>query len=235
MVKKSPIGQSALHNIHIDLGASMFEYNGWNIPSHYTSPEEELDQIQQYGGLSDISHYGKIIVHGNVEECIANGLSQEIKTDIGTSITLNFTEDSEIAQLTLSKLASDEALIISKPAQSHLVTQILNDSSELCAHAIDISSTLTGLQLVGPLSEELLSSIIEFDISSSNFIDLNCAQGSAAQIHATIIRKDIGHFPSYNIFVDRGYGAYMWDTLFDISQNHQVVPVGIHAISLLSK
>lgn len=235
MVKKSPIGQSSIHDIHIDLGANMHEYNGWNIPSYYTSSEQELDQIQKYGGLSDISHYGKIVVHGNVEECIANGLSQNTKTDVGTSIILNFTEDSGIAELTLSKLASDEALIITRSAQSNLVTQILNDSSGLCAHAIDISSTLTGLQLVGPLSQELLSSIIEFDISSSSFTDLSCAQGSASQIHSTIVRKDIGHIPSYNIYIDRGYGAYMWNTLYDLAQNHQVVPVGTQAISLLSK
>jgi len=56
--------QSPLHSFHVDHGAQLVEFAGWEMPIRYTSIKEEHEQTRTSGGLFDVSHMGRVKVAG---------------------------------------------------------------------------------------------------------------------------------------------------------------------------
>ena len=49
---------------HIELGAKMVEYAGYNMPVYYTNISEEHNAVRNNVGVFDVSHMGEFIVRG---------------------------------------------------------------------------------------------------------------------------------------------------------------------------
>ena len=56
--------KTVLYNKHIELGAKMVEFGGWNMPVQYTSIIEEHKTVRNSAGVFDVSHMGQIFVSG---------------------------------------------------------------------------------------------------------------------------------------------------------------------------
>lgn len=53
-----------LHKLHVDSGAMMVDYVGWEMPLHYGSILEEHRQTRRSGGFFDVSHMGRLRFSG---------------------------------------------------------------------------------------------------------------------------------------------------------------------------
>jgi aminomethyltransferase len=56
--------RTPLYQFHVDHGARMVEFAGWEMPLVYTSVTEEHHQTRTSGGLFDVSHMGRLKVTG---------------------------------------------------------------------------------------------------------------------------------------------------------------------------
>ena len=62
---------------------------------------------------------------------------------------------------------------------------------------------------------------------------MTCAQAKLAEIHGTVLRRDLGGLTSYDLYVGREYGVYMWDALMEAGEEHGLVPFGTEAMESL--
>lgn len=53
-----------LHQFHLDHGAKMVDFAGWDMPLFYTGVQEEHQQVRTSGGFFDVSHMGRVGVTG---------------------------------------------------------------------------------------------------------------------------------------------------------------------------
>ncbi|NNF42909.1 MAG: glycine cleavage system aminomethyltransferase GcvT [Phycisphaerales bacterium] len=53
-----------LHQFHVDQGAKMVDFAGWDMPLHYGSIIDEHTQVRTRGGLFDVSHMGRLMFTG---------------------------------------------------------------------------------------------------------------------------------------------------------------------------
>lgn len=53
-----------LRGLHEELGASFGEFAGWEVPMVYTSTVEEHLEVRRGAGVFDISHMGRMRIHG---------------------------------------------------------------------------------------------------------------------------------------------------------------------------
>lgn len=60
----STIQSSPLEKLHLQLGARMVPFAGWNMPIQYTSIMDEHAAVRSGAGIFDISHMGQFIVSG---------------------------------------------------------------------------------------------------------------------------------------------------------------------------
>ncbi len=233
MAEPRPLALSALHHVHLALGAKMEDSYGWLRPARYTSPEDEAAAVRGGVGLCDTSPSGKLLLHGEVDRYIMEGLQQGGPEGPGDAGVMQFTEDSGIGDILAARLTADEALLITAPNQSPMVAETLGDMPGGCAHSVDITSARTGICVAGPAAQPTLAAVTETDTSPHSFTDMSCAQGSISQVHATLIRHDIGDLPRYSIYVDRAYGEYMWETLIDAGSRYGIIPFGTATLSHL--
>ncbi len=56
--------QTFLHDKHVQLGARMVDFAGWDMPVQYKSIIEEHKNVRENVGLFDVSHMGEIFVEG---------------------------------------------------------------------------------------------------------------------------------------------------------------------------
>lgn len=56
--------RTPLHDFHVQYGARMVEFAGWEMPMLYTSILDEHRQVRTSGGLFDVSHMGRVRFSG---------------------------------------------------------------------------------------------------------------------------------------------------------------------------
>lgn len=73
--------KTALHALHLEAGAKMVDFGGWDMPLHYGSQVEEHHQVRKACGLFDVSHMTIMDVEG---EQAKDYLSVLIANDVAT-------------------------------------------------------------------------------------------------------------------------------------------------------
>lgn len=74
------IQQTPLADLHVELGAKMIPFAGWNMPVQYTSIMDEHTAVREAVGIFDISHMGQFFLSGNGAEEWLNGvLANDVK------------------------------------------------------------------------------------------------------------------------------------------------------------
>ena len=56
--------KTALHQKHIDLGAKMVPFAGFEMPVQYTGVNDEHKTVREGVGVFDVSHMGEFLVSG---------------------------------------------------------------------------------------------------------------------------------------------------------------------------
>jgi aminomethyltransferase len=71
----APLRQTPLHACHLELGARMVGFAGWEMPVQYVGVIEEHRAVRTAAGLFDVSHMGEIRVRGTGAETFLQGLT----------------------------------------------------------------------------------------------------------------------------------------------------------------
>ena len=220
---------SAMHYRHLEHGAKMVEREGWTLPARYSDPEEESVRVRQAAGITDISPVGKIRLQG---ESLEQALRESIPGYQTTSVGSVFVTLDDSGGPVVARLADDDCLVVTNPANVEDVLESLKLDG--CAHPVNVTSVLAAVRIVGPNAPQLLAGVTELDLAPPYFPNFTCAQGMVAEIHGTIIRKDIGGLLSYEVFFGRDYGDHMWESVMEAGQHHGMTPFGLEAMSVLN-
>lgn len=60
MTTTAPLAKTPFHHFHVDHGAKMVDFVGWEMPLHYGSIIDEHHQVRNSGGMFDVSHMGRL-------------------------------------------------------------------------------------------------------------------------------------------------------------------------------
>ena len=215
---------SPLHRRHLSLGAQMVSENGWQRPARYASAQEEVSAVISGAGLCDITPVGKLLLQGADIEASLPGV--EIPAPGG--VTRH--EDRHL----FCRLAVDQLLILTPPDTTDDVRATMATTQrDTCAHLVDMTSGLTGLCLVGPHSQDVLSKLTDLDLTLPATADMTCTQTSLSGVQAILVRADFGDVPCYRIFVSRDLGEFAWDVLTEAGSSEGLTPFGVDALRLL--
>ncbi|MYD52255.1 MAG: hypothetical protein F4W93_12360 [Dehalococcoidia bacterium] len=225
MQTQRPSARSAMHYRHLEIGAEMVEHEGWALPARYTDAEKEATRVREGVGITDISHIGKIRLQGEtVDEALREALPDYKATPVG-SVTIS-------GDTVVARLANDDCLILTGQASVDYVLDSLRLDGY--AHPVNVTSVLAAVRIIGPNISQVLAGVSDLDLAPLYFPNLSCAQGMVAEIHGTIIRRDIGGLPVYDLLFGRDYGDHMWESLMDAGEPHGLTPIGLEAMSLLN-
>ena len=225
---------TAMHHLHVARGADMETRDGWQRPRSYGSADQEAAGAREGAGICDVSPAGKLLIYGDALDVVARAFGADDGAPAAGSVArweMSSADGVEIARV--ARTAPDELFAVTRPAATDAVSVALEWAAPDATYVVDVTSGLAGVMLVGPLAHDVLAAVTELDVAPEAFGNMACAQSAFADVRATLLRIDAGELPAYELYFDRSYGEYMWETLLTATGDGWPVPVGVDAMDSL--
>ena len=225
-----PERRTAMYHAQLAMGAVMADADGWQLPAHYGDVSGEAAWLRETVGVSDVSPIGKVRVVGeDASRAVATLLPQAD----GLSIGLVSEADSPLergGKLLAARLAPDEFLVLTPAGVAPHAINGMHSGPSNCAYAIDVTSGLCGVAIVGPGTQNMMSRITETDTSPRALTDLSCIQARFADVQGLLLRRDVNGIAMYQLYVSREFGEYLWQVLIETAHEVGGGPVGTQAL-----
>lgn len=227
-----PLKTTPLVDRHRALGALMAPFGGWDMPIQYEGILAEHRACREKSALFDICHMGEFRYEGDI---VGGGLENVFTMSVASipvgrsryGFLLN-ERGGIIDDLIVFRLAENEAMIVVNAATAPNDFAVIGSRLPGSARFEDISAATGKLDLQGPLSRDVLMSLIGREIASLpyfRFIETT-VMGSPAIVSRTGYTGELG----YEIFLPAEKTTELWDALLTYPS---VKPAGLGARDLL--
>ncbi|AIR89650.1 glycine cleavage system aminomethyltransferase GcvT [Pseudomonas cremoricolorata] len=159
-----PLRCTPLHTLHLELGASMVPFAGYDMPVHYPlGVLKEHLHTRAEAGLFDVSHMGQILLRG---EQAAQALERLVPMDIvdlpqGLQRYALFTNDHGgiLDDLMVARLAKDELLLVVNAACKQQDLDYLRQHLQAHCEVLPQFEERALLALQGPAAAQVLAQL----------------------------------------------------------------------------
>jgi sarcosine oxidase subunit alpha len=236
-----PVKVTALHHKHEALNATWMDMGEWKRPKNYGSVEQEYRAIRERVGIMDVGTLGRFLVNGPD----AGEFLDFVYTHIYSTLKLGkaryallLTETGKVLDDgIIARIAQNEYLVTSSTGNAEGVEEWLKWWQATGSNDVDITNMtagLAGINVAGPKSRELLSKLVDVDLSTEAIPYMSCLRTKVAGIPAIILRIGFVGEVSFEIHFPAEYAEYLWDRLLSEGKQYDIRPVGVEAMRLLS-
>ncbi|MFO1482912.1 MAG: glycine cleavage system aminomethyltransferase GcvT [Verrucomicrobiaceae bacterium] len=165
MSDSAQLRRTPLHAVHVEMGARMVPFAGWDMPVQYSGIVEEHKAVRQSVGVFDISHMGQFIVSGKGAEAFLNRVLTnniaKLTPGQGQYTMLLNQSGGVIDDLIAYRTSEREFFLVVNASRivadwEHLESQLTKEDEVTMANASDFTA---GLAIQGPKSREVASAI----------------------------------------------------------------------------
>jgi aminomethyltransferase len=214
--------RTIFHERHVELGARMTEFAGWDMPLQYpTGTIREHLAVRGHAGLFDVSHMGRFTIRGpRVLEFLQHVLTNNAEALDGrptrAQYTLIATEGGgAIDDAYLYRFTDDEYLLVVNASNRVKDWEHLERHLSAGVEMADVTTDLVMLALQGPASRDLLSSIV----TGGHLPDPVRNAASVVEIAGASIRVGrtgyTGEPIGFELFIERDDGPKLFELLLE--------------------
>ncbi len=217
---------SPLHSVHGQLGADFTEVAGWQLVEGYGSVEDEFAAVTESAGVCDMT--GRMAVRVK---------SLDLDAVVGSSRVPEVGSVARDGDLVIARLTAEEVLVLGPPTEiGGWQVQLGVESDGVPSRQVtDVTSGMTALRIVGPRAREVIASLTSLDVRERSMPDGSCAQAAFAEVHGTLLRRDIAGDAAFELYVAREFGVYVWEVVLESLGHGGVVPFGTAALLRLER
>ena len=224
--------QTPFYQFHIENGAKMVPFAGFNMPVEYTGVNEEHLTVREKVGVFDVSHMGEIWVKGPkafdfVQKMTSNDISVLKPGDAQYSCFPNGK----------GGIVDDLLVYFYEPGKYMLVVNASNiekDWNWLVQNNTDgaelenASDNIAQLAVQGPLAIKVLQKLTEVDLSVVKYYTF--AVGEFAGIKEVIISAT-GYTGAggFELYVYNQDAEKLWKAVFEAGKDYGIRPIGLAA------
>ena len=230
MTIATPERRTAMYHVQLAMGAVMADADGWQLPAYYGDASQEAARLRETVGVSDVSPIGKVrVVGGDAAQAVSSLFPQA--GDLPTGEVSEADSPLERGgKLLAARLALDEFLVLTPAGVAPLAVDAMHSGPSNCAYAIDVTSGLCGVAIVGPATKNMMSRITETDTSPRALPDLSCIQSRFADVQGLLLRRDVNGIAMYQLYASREFGEYLWEVLTETAHEVRGGPVGTETL-----
>jgi len=157
--------RTPLYEQHLDLGARVVDFAGWEMPVSYEGIREEHSAVRRHAGMFDVSHMGQVEVEGRgALALLQRTLSNDVAAiDLGGAqySCLCNEEGGVIDDLFAYRLGGDRYLIVTNAANHAADLQWLGrQSREFDVLVRDVADRYAMLAVQGPHARSVLEATL---------------------------------------------------------------------------
>ncbi len=232
-MSEAPLLRTPLRDSHVQLGAKMVPFAGWEMPVQYSGVIDEVKAVRGAAGLFDVSHMGELHVTGPgalawLNSVTTNDVSRLKPGRAQYSLLLD-DEAGIIDDILVYCLGEDAFLVVVNASNTGKDREWL-ESRLLPGVALEDSSLVTSLvALQGPLAREVLQPLCSGPLDQLRRFGF--AAGEVAGVQCLVSRTGYTGEDGFELFT-QGDVVRVWDALLAAGEG-RVKPCGLGARDVL--
>src|ERR1700712_304296 len=223
---------TALTDKHIQLGAKMVPFAGYNMPVQYVGINAEHETVRKAVGVFDVSHMGEFILKGDnaldlIQRVTSNDASKLYDGKVQYSCLPN--EDGGIVDDLLVYRIDDKTYMLVVNASNiekdwNWISKFNTEGADMK----DISDRTSLLAVQGPRAADALQSLTDIDLGSMEYYTFK--KGKFAGID-NVLLSATGYTGAggFEIYVDNKDAEKVWDAVFKAGESFGIKPIGLGA------
>ena len=204
------------HNKHVEAGAKIVDFGGWDMPLHYGSQKEEHHAVRQHAGMFDVSHMTIVDLQGErAKEFLRHLLANDVARlqDQGKALyTCMLTEDGGVIDdLIVYFLGEERYRLIVNAATREKDLAWIHKQAEAFNVSLSERAELAMLAVQGPKARELAAPCIDSEWRQAA-LDLKPFHGMVAADYF-IARTGYTGEDGWEIVTPAADAPVLWDRL----------------------
>ncbi|MGD9277210.1 MAG: glycine cleavage system aminomethyltransferase GcvT [Desulfobacterales bacterium] len=230
----SDLLKTVFYDRHVELGAKMVEFFGWEMPMFYpTGIVKEHLATRKHSGLFDVSHMGRFIIRGSgalkfLQHVLSNNAEALDIREVGAQYTfIPNNTGGALDDAYLYRFVEDEYLLVvngvNREKDWNHFQALLKDFDHV--ELTDRTKEIAMLSLQGPKSREILEEITQSGLlpePTRNAVSIVTISGVAVKVART---GYTGEPVCFELFADGEDGPMLWDRIVEKG----ATPIGLGA------
>ena len=220
------------HDIHVQLGAKMVEFAGFDMPIQYKGIIAEHKRVRETVGVFDVTHMGEFEVRGAdafafVQRMTTNDVTKLVEGGVQYS-TMCY-EDGGVVDDLLVYHCGDYVQLVVNASNLEKDFNWLRDHIEGDVQLIDRSDETALLAVQGPKSLDTLRTLTDIDLEDMKYYSFR--RGTVAGIECLLSRTGYTGELGFEIYFasDKALGEKMWNAIFEAGREFGIEPIGLGA------
>ncbi|MFI5160290.1 MAG: glycine cleavage system aminomethyltransferase GcvT [Sphingobacteriales bacterium] len=223
---------TALTHKHIELGAKMVPFAGYNMPVQYAGINAEHETVRKGVGVFDVSHMGEFILKGDkaldlIQRVTSNDASKLYDGKVQYSCLPN--EDGGIVDdLLIYRIDEKSYMLVVNASNIEKDWDWISKYNTEGVEMKNISDKASLLAVQGPKAAEALQSLTDIDLGSMEYYTFK--KGKFAGID-NVLLSATGYTGAggFEIYVDNEHAEGVWDAIFKAGEPFGIKPIGLGA------
>lgn len=224
--------KTALYEKHLELGAKMVPFAGYEMPVSYKGIIEEHQTVRSGVGMFDVSHMGEFIVKGEgamalIQQVTSNDVSKLNKGDAQYSCLPN-DKGGIVDDLLVYKLGEEEYMLVVNASNIEKDWNWISQYNTQGVELKNISDQTSLMAVQGPKTAEALQALTSIDLAEMKYYTFE--RGTFAGVDNVIVSAT-GYTGSggFEIYVANESAAKVWDAIMEAGAEANIQAIGLGA------
>ena len=223
---------TALTATHIELGAKMVPFAGYNMPVSYEGVNAEHETVRKSVGVFDVSHMGEFLITGEhalelIQKVCSNDASKLSDGKAQYSYLPN-TTGGIVDDLIIYRFNAEKYLLVVNASNIEKDWNWISQYNTMDATMRDLSDEYSLLAIQGPKAAEAMQPLTEVDLTNMKFYTFEVAPFAGVE---NVIISATGYTGSggFEIYVKNEDVKRIWDRVFEAGAGYGIKPIGLAA------
>ena len=223
---------TALSHKHIELGAKMVPFAGYNMPVQYEGVNAEHETVRNAVGVFDVSHMGEFILRGSnalalIQKFASNDASVLFDGKAQYSCMPNG-KGGIVDDLIIYRVSAEEYFIVVNASNIEKDWNWMTSLNDLGVEMENASDNYSLLAIQGPKAAEAMQSLT--DVNLSEMVYYTFTHGKFAGKENVMISAT-GYTGSggFEIYVKNEDAEHVWNEVFKAGADFGIKPIGLAA------
>ncbi len=224
--------RTRLYPCHLELGAKMIEFFGWEMPVEFKGIIDEHLAVRKTAGLFDVSHMGEILIQGPdalafVQYLTPNDASR-LSQNQAQYTALTTPKGTFIDDMLAYNLGDNKFLLVVNAANSDKDYEwIASHKGAFHVQVENASDAYTQLALQGPNSLQIFKPLTEINLDEMKYFW--SAWGKVSGEEALVSRTGYTGEDGFEIYTLSQNPGVIWEAIIEQGKSFGLLPIGLGA------
>jgi aminomethyltransferase len=229
---ETPLKTVALNDLHIQLGAKMLPFAGFNMPVRYSSDLEEHHAVRNGVGVFDVSHMGEFVLRGEkaldlIQLVTSNDASKLFDGKVQYSCLPN-DKGGIVDDLLVYRISAAEYWLVVNASNIEKDWNWISAYNLMGVEMENVSDQVSLFAVQGPKATDVVTKLTDVPVADLEYYSF--AFGTLAGVDKVLISAT-GYTGAggFELYVPNAHALQVWNALFEAGASLGIKPIGLGA------